>query len=83
MGDRMLGGVRGARRHVNAGLDTVGGWGQAMDDRLDRFSGDFRRDAGQFGQRMAGGFAELRSGGGGGRRTPGGGHTAGGAWRYA
>lgn len=80
MGDRMGGAMRGARRHMNAGLDTVGGWDQAMDDRFDR--SNFKRGVGRIGQRVANGFAGLRPGGGGRNRTDWG-HTAGGSWRYA
>ena len=69
MGNRMGGAMRGTRNRVNAGLDRAGGWGQAMDDRFDRFSGDLRS---RVGQRMA-----SRFGGRGGRRT-GWGHAAGG-----
>lgn len=41
MGDRLGGAMRGARNGLHAGLDRVGGWGQAMDDRFDR-AGGFR-----------------------------------------
>jgi len=74
MGNRIGGAVRGTRHSVSTGLDRVGSWGQAIDDRFDQFSGDLR---GRAGQRMAGRF-----GGRGGRRTHWG-HNAGGSWRYA
>lgn len=82
MGDRMMGGVRGVRGRINAELNEIGSWGRAMDDRFDRFRGDFRRG---FGQRMSNGLGRFRSDGGGGNGSAGTsvGPGARGGWRYA
>ena len=71
MGNRIGGAVRDTRSAVHSGLDKFGGWGQSMDDRFERFSGDFRRRVGR----------RMGNGGRGGRRDWD--YSQGGSWRNA